>query len=75
MESAGRSEKLPLTILTDVQKYLQWSAGYREVALPIIILTAIGALFFTIGFEDIQVAIKIKVEVKVTVKLGLRSSV
>ena len=44
--------KLPLTILTDgARSIFNEGAGYREVALPIIILTAIGALFFTIGLK------------------------
>jgi ABC-2 type transport system permease protein len=44
--------KLPLTILTDgVRSIFNEGAGYREVALPILILTAIGAIFFTIGLK------------------------
>jgi ABC-type multidrug transport system permease subunit len=44
--------KLPLTILTDgVRSIFNEGAGYREVALPILILTAIGALFFTVGLK------------------------
>jgi ABC-type multidrug transport system permease subunit len=44
--------KLPLTILTDgARSIFNEGAGYREVALPILILTAIGILFFTIGLK------------------------
>jgi ABC-2 type transport system permease protein len=44
--------KLPLTILTDsARSIFNEGAGFREAAFPIIILTAIGALFFTIGLK------------------------
>jgi ABC-2 type transport system permease protein len=44
--------KLPLTILTDgVRSIFNEGASYREVALPILILTSIGAIFFTIGLK------------------------
>ena len=44
--------KLPLTILTDgARSIFNEGAGYSEVALPILILTAIGILFFTIGLK------------------------
>ena len=45
-------KKLPLTILTDgVRSIFNEGAGYREAALPILILSAIGVLFFTIGLK------------------------
>lgn len=45
-------KKLPLTILTDgVRSIFNEGAGYREAALPILILIAIGVLFFTIGLK------------------------
>ena len=44
--------KLPLTILTDgVRSIFNEGAGYREAALPILILIAIGVFFFTIGLK------------------------
>lgn len=45
-------KKLPLTILTDgVRSIFNEGAGFREAALPILILSAIGVLFFTIGLK------------------------
>ena len=44
--------KLPLPILTDAARSIfNEGAGFRDTAFPIIILTAIGALFFTIGLK------------------------
>jgi ABC-type multidrug transport system permease subunit len=43
---------LPLTMLTDgIRSIFNEGAGYHEVALPIIILLTIGALFFTAGLR------------------------
>ncbi len=43
---------LPLTILTDgLRSIFNEGAGYHEVALPIIILTSFGAIFFSIGLK------------------------
>ncbi len=45
-------KNLPLTILTDgIRGIFNEGAGFHEVALPIIILLTIGALFFTIGLK------------------------
>lgn len=45
-------QKLPLTMLTDgIRSIFNEGAGYGEVAMPIIILTATGAFFFTIGLK------------------------
>jgi ABC-2 type transport system permease protein len=45
-------QKLPLTMLTDgIRSIFNEGAGYGDVALPIIILTATGAFFFTIGLK------------------------
>jgi len=42
----------PLTMLTDgVRSIFNEGAGYPEVALPILILTLIGVIFFTIGLK------------------------
>jgi ABC-2 type transport system permease protein len=44
--------KLPLTILTDAARSIfNEGAGYSQTVFPIIILTAIGALFFTVGLK------------------------
>jgi ABC-2 type transport system permease protein len=44
--------KLPLTILTDgVRSIFNEGAGYREAALPILILTSIGIIFFSLGLK------------------------
>ncbi|MGC1391963.1 MAG: ABC transporter permease [Bacteroidales bacterium] len=44
--------KLPLTILTDAARSIfNEGAGYGQTVFPIIILTAIGALFFTVGLK------------------------
>jgi ABC-2 type transport system permease protein len=43
---------LPLTMLTDgIRSIFNEGAGYHEVAVPILILTATGALFFTAGLK------------------------
>jgi ABC-2 type transport system permease protein len=45
-------KNLPLTILTDgIRSIFNEGAGYHEVALPILILTSTGALFFTAGLK------------------------
>jgi len=43
---------LPLSIITDgLRSIFNEGAGFNEVALPILILTATGALFFTAGLK------------------------
>jgi ABC-2 type transport system permease protein len=43
---------LPLTILTDgIRSIFNEGAGYHEVAMPILILTATGVLFFSAGLK------------------------
>jgi len=43
---------LPLTMLTDgIRSIFNEGAGYHEVAIPIFILLAIGALFFSVGLK------------------------
>jgi ABC-type multidrug transport system permease subunit len=43
---------LPLTMVTDgLRSIFNEGAGYHEVALPILILTSIGVLFFAIGLK------------------------
>jgi ABC-2 type transport system permease protein len=50
--SIGVIKNLPLTMLTDgVRSIFNEGAGYPEVALPILILTSIGAVFFTVGLK------------------------
>jgi ABC-type multidrug transport system permease subunit len=45
-------QKLPLTMLTDgIRSIFNEGAGYHEVALPIIILTSTGVLFFGVGLK------------------------
>jgi len=45
-------KNLPLTMLTDgIRSIFNEGAGYHEVALPILILLAIGTLFFTAGLK------------------------
>lgn len=45
-------KNLPLTMLTDgIRSIFNEGAGYHEVALPILILTATGALFFFVGLK------------------------
>ena len=45
-------KNLPLTMLTDgIRSIFNEGAGYHEVALPILILTATGALFFGAGLK------------------------
>ncbi len=45
-------KNLPLTTLTDgIRSIFNEGAGYHEVALPVIILLATGALFFTTGLK------------------------
>jgi len=44
--------KLPLTMLTDgIRSIFNEGAGYHEVIIPILILTAIGVIFFTAGLK------------------------
>ena len=43
---------LPLTMMTDgVRSIFNEGAGYSEVAIPILVLSAIGMLFFTAGLK------------------------
>lgn len=43
---------LPLTMLTDgIRSIFNEGAGYHEVAIPILILLTIGAVFFSIGLK------------------------
>jgi len=50
--SLGVIRNLPLTMLTDgVRSIFNEGAGYHEVALPILILTATGVIFFTAGLK------------------------
>jgi ABC-type multidrug transport system permease subunit len=43
---------LPLTMVTDgLRSIFNEGAGYHEVAIPILILTSIGVLFFAIGLK------------------------
>jgi ABC-2 type transport system permease protein len=43
---------LPLTMLTDgIRSIFNEGAGYHEVTVPILILLAIGTLFFTVGLK------------------------
>jgi ABC-2 type transport system permease protein len=45
-------KKLPLTMLTDgMRSIINEGAGFPEVALPVLILTATGALFFSVGLK------------------------
>jgi ABC-2 type transport system permease protein len=45
-------QKLPLTMLTDgIRSIFNEGAGYGEVALPILILTATGVVFFSAGLK------------------------
>ena len=44
--------KLPLTILTDgIRSIFNEGAGYSQVALPVLILSATGVIFFTAGLK------------------------
>jgi ABC-2 type transport system permease protein len=44
--------KLPLTILTDgIRSIFNEGAGYAQVALPVLILTITGVVFFTVGLK------------------------
>jgi ABC-2 type transport system permease protein len=45
-------QKLPLTMVTDgMRSVINEGAGYPEIALPFLILMAIGLLFFSIGLK------------------------
>ena len=45
-------QKLPLTILTDgIRSIFNEGAGYPDVAIPILILTATGVFFFSAGLK------------------------
>jgi ABC-type multidrug transport system permease subunit len=45
-------KNLPLTMLTDgIRSIFNEGAGYNEVALPVLILLAIGTLFFSVGLK------------------------
>jgi ABC-type multidrug transport system permease subunit len=44
--------KLPLTMLTDgIRSIFNEGAGYHEVIIPILILTAMGVIFFSAGLK------------------------
>jgi ABC-2 type transport system permease protein len=50
--SIGVIKNLPLTMMTDgIRSIFNEGAGYNEVAVPVLILTAIGALFFSAGLK------------------------
>jgi len=50
--SLGVIRNLPLTMLTDgVRSIFNEGAGYPQVALPILILSSIGVIFFTVGLK------------------------
>ena len=50
--SIGVIKNLPLTMMTDgIRSIFNEGAGISEVAGPIVILTATGALFFTVGLK------------------------
>ena len=50
--SIGVIKYLPLTMMTDgIRSIFNEGAGYHEVAMPILILTAMGALFFSAGLK------------------------
>jgi ABC-type polysaccharide/polyol phosphate export permease len=45
-------QALPLTMLTDgIRSIFNEGAGYREVTLPILLLTVTGAVFFSAGLK------------------------
>jgi len=45
-------QKLPLTMLTDgIRSIFNEGAGYHEVAIPILVLTATGIVFFSAGLK------------------------
>jgi ABC-type multidrug transport system permease subunit len=45
-------QKLPLTMLTDgIRSIFNEGAGFREVIIPVIVLTATGVLFFGAGLK------------------------
>ena len=45
-------KNLPLTMLTDgIRSIFNEGAGYHDVALPILILLAVGILFFSVGLK------------------------
>jgi ABC-type multidrug transport system, permease component len=45
-------KNLPLTMLTDgIRSIFNEGAGYHDVALPILLLLAIGTLFFSVGLK------------------------
>ena len=45
-------KNLPLTMLTDgIRSIFNEGAGYHEVTIPILLLLAIGTLFFTVGLK------------------------
>lgn len=45
-------QALPLTMLTDgIRSIFNEGAGFREVIMPIVILTAMGAVFFSAGLK------------------------
>jgi ABC-2 type transport system permease protein len=50
--SIGAIQKLPLTILADgMRSIFNEGAGYAEVALPVLILTVTGVIFFGAGLK------------------------
>ena len=45
-------KNLPLTMLTDgVRSIINEGAGYKEVAIPILILLSVGVVFFSVGLK------------------------
>jgi ABC-2 type transport system permease protein len=50
--SIGVIKNLPLTMMTDgIRSILNEGAGYNEVAMPVLILTATGVLFFSAALK------------------------
>lgn len=50
--SLGVIRNLPLTMLTDgVRSIFNEGAGYPQVAIPVVILTSIGVIFFAVGLK------------------------
>jgi ABC-2 type transport system permease protein len=45
-------QKLPLTMLTDgIRGIFNEGVGYHEIVIPLVLLTAIGFIFFSIGLK------------------------
>jgi ABC-type multidrug transport system permease subunit len=50
--SIGVIKNIPLTMMTDgIRSIFNEGAGFHEVAMPVIILLAIGVLFFSAGLK------------------------